>query len=408
MSRVDLSAADPLELPTTRDRLLDPAPELGPLRERHPVARLRYPDGHLGWLVTGYELSRALLVDPRFTVRINRLPAGDPVALAEWDRAEKSLPESAGVLIALDPPQHSRIRHALAGYFTVRSVAERTPEIEGIVAERLDAVERAQRPVDLVSTFALPISSFTICDVLGVPHEDRERFEHPSVVLADPEASGEEKVAAVKDFFTYCRQVVQEKRAKPARDVLSDLVVKGELTEDEIVGVALQLFQAGHETTASMVALGIFTLLWDRSRWEALLADPALVGAAVEELLRYLSIVQMGTFARTALEDVELGDALIKAGQSVTVMLPVANRDPRKFPDPDAVQLARHATGHLAFGYGRHMCIGQHLARLELKLALEGLVRRFPTLALAVPPQDISFFSGEHQLYGVDALPVVW
>ncbi len=407
-SHQDAVVTEPVDHPTERVDVLDPPPGLRALAERAPVSRLRFSDGRAGWLVTGYALGRTLLVDNRFRVDPVTLPHGDPETLAEIERIDDSMPEGEGVLIRLHPPQHTKIRRAAAKYFTVRAVHEQQEAIERIVAGRLDAMEEAGRPVDLVTSFALPVSSFSICQLLGVSHEDRERFERPSAVLADPHIDLDEKRRALEAFYDYCRQVVAEKRASPRADILSDLIQQGELTEDEIVGLARQLFEAGHETTAAQLSLGVIALLCDRARWEQLRADPAQVRNAVEELLRYLSILQLGSFARTAAEDVELGDVVVKRGETVVVSIPVANRDPEKFPAPDELDLGRDAAGHLAFGHGRHMCIGQHLARLELEVALRGLLERFPNLDLAVPIEEIRFFGGEHQMYGVEALPVAW
>ncbi|MBS1888612.1 MAG: cytochrome P450 [Actinobacteria bacterium] len=404
----DVVVAEPIDLPTERVDPLDPPPALRALRERDPICPLRFSDGQAGWLITGYALGRSMLVDNRFAVAPSVMPLGDPEVIAETDRIERAMPEDAGVLIALNPPQHTRIRRAAAGYFTVRSVAEREDAIARIVAERLDAMEAAGSPVDLVSTFALPLSSFAICEVLGVPHGDRELFERPSAVLADPRADADDKRAALEDFFSYCRQVVTKKRTAPGDDLLSDLIQKGELTEDEIVGLARQLFEAGHETTATQLSLSVFTLLRERSDWEALREDPALIEPAVEELLRFLSILQMGTFARTATEDVELEDVTVRKGEMVVVSIPAANRDPEKFADPDRLDLGRNAAGHVSFGHGKHMCIGQHLARAELRVALRGLLERFPDLDLAAPAGEISFVSEDSQLYGVQTLPVAW
>ncbi|MBS1676465.1 MAG: cytochrome P450 [Actinobacteria bacterium] len=400
--------AEPVELPTERLAPLDPPPALRRLREEGPVCRLRFSDGQIGWLVLGYSLGRALLVDSRFSVGEIVQPLGDPEVVAEIDRIERSMPEHKGVLIALDPPQHTRIRRSAASYFTVRAVAEREEAIERIVAGRLDAMEEAGAPVDLMTAFALPLSSFSICEVLGVPHADRERFERPSAVLVDPGADADAKRAALVDFADYCREVVARKREAPGEDLLSDLIVADELGEDEIVGLARQLFEAGHETTATMLTLSVFTLLSERSRWDALRADPEAIGAAVEELMRYLSILQMGTFSRTATEDVDLGDLVVEQGEKVVVSIPSVNRDPEKFADPDVLDLGRNAAGHLGFGHGKHMCIGQHLARWELKVAIRGLLERFPDLDLAVPVEEIPFFGGEHLLYGVEKLPVKW
>jgi cytochrome P450 len=404
----ETAAAHAVELPSERVDPFDPPPGLRALAEQAPISRLRFSDGQAGWLVTGYALGRALLVDNRFSVDPVAMPLGDAEMIAEIDRIEKSTPESAGVLILLHPPQHTKIRRAAAKYFTVRAVREQQAAVERIVSGRLDAMEAAGGPVDLVTAFALPVSSFSICELLGVPHEDRERFERPSAVLADPHLDAEQKRDALVAFYDYCRQVVAEKRTSPREDILSDLAREGELSEDEIVGLARQLFEAGHETTAAQISLGVATLLRDRARWEALRAESAGVANAVEELLRYLSILQMGTFSRTASEDAELEGVVIRKGEKVVVSIPAANRDPEKFPSPDALDLDRDAAGHLAFGHGRHMCIGQHLARLELEVALRGLLERFPHLDLAVPPEQLRFHGGEHQLYSVETLPVGW
>ena len=399
---------EPIDLPSERTDPLAPPAALAELRERIPVCRLRFPDGRVGWLVTGYALGRALLVDARFSVADGVLPLGDPEAFAELERIERSMPESAGVLIGLDPPQHTRIRRAAASHFTVRSVTEQTAAIERIVADRLDAMEAAGPPVDLLATFALPLASCSICELLGVPHADRARFERPSAALVDPRADAEAKRAALVEFSDWCRDVAAAKRAAPQDDLLSALIAEDELDEAEIAGLARQLFEAGHETTASMLTMSVFALLSVRSRWDALRADPALVDRAVDELLRYLSILQAGTFTRTATEDVELGDVTVEKGEKVVVSIPAANRDPRRFPDPDALDLHRDAAGHLAFGHGRHMCIGQHLARLELRLGLRGLLARFPGLELDVPAEQLHFHGGEHLLLGVESLPVRW
>lgn len=405
----DAIFARPVEHPSERVDPLDNPLGLRELAEQCPMHRLQFPDGALGWLVTGYSLGRTLLVDPRFNVAEFAFPLGDAETYTESDRIERSMPENAGVLVTLDPPQHTRIRRAAAGYFTVRAVSEREEAIERIVSGRLDAMEALGSPVDLVQTFALPVSSFSICEILGVPQEDREQFERPSAVLADPHVDGERKRAAFTEFFDYCHGVVAQKRISPGNDILSDLVQEGQLTDVEIVGLARHLFAAGHETTATQIALSVFALLTDRTRWEGLREDPSRIGGAVEELLRYFSIVQMGTFSRTATADVEVDEILtIKRGEKVIVSIPAANRDPDKFADPEQLDIDRNAAGHLSFGHGKHMCIGQHLARLELKVGLRGLLERFPALDLAIPVEDIRFFGVEHVLYGVEALPVGW
>jgi cytochrome P450 len=269
-------------------------------------------------------------------------------------------------------------------------------------------MEAAGQPVDLVTTFALPFSSCTLCEILGVPHSERDEFERPNAIIDDPEASGAVRSAALADFSAYCSKVIKRKRVQPGDDLLSEFLAGGDLSDGEIAGAALLLFGAGHDTTANMVALSAFALLSDRAKWEALSADSSQLGVAVEELLRYLTIVQRGAFTRTALEDIDVDGVIIREGERVTVSLAAANRDPGKFDGPDVLDLARDATGHLAFGHGRHMCLGQHLVRLEMQVALGALIERFPTLNLAVPAEEVPFRSVKEIIYGVARLPVVW
>lgn len=398
----------PVALPTARTHPFDPAPELAALREQSPLCRMRYPDGHVGWLVTSYELARKLLVDARFSMKPFRPPVGDPAKTAEVQEVEGAREEATGALILLDPPRHTKIRRLQAGYFTVQRMREHRAGIERIVEGCLDEMERHGPPVDFVEAFAAPVPGLAICAILGVPGEDRARFERPTQIAEDPRSTAEEQLAANDEFRDYAHEVIRSKRARPGDDLLSELTQTSDLSDAELAGVALQLFGAGHETTVSMLALGALVLLSDRGRWERLCDDPSLVGGAVEELLRYLTIVQVGAFTRTATEDVELDGAVIKAGEGVTVSLSAANRDPAKFADPDLFDLARDAAGHLAFGHGRHICLGQHFARLEMEVALLALTRRFPTLRLAAAPDQVPMHPPEQFLSGVHELPVTW
>jgi cytochrome P450 len=409
--RAELQA---IRLPTTRTSLFDPPPELAALRESEPVCRLAFTDGHTGWLVTRYEDARAVLLDARFSVRPFRFAVGDTLdSIAREDRHGPEVTHAisalrAGAVLTLDPPDHTRLRRLQTGRFSVARVAEHRPAIEGIVAELLDALEQAARPADLVELYALPMPSLALCHLLGIPFEARGEFEGPVTVMEEPHASHADRAAATVEFAEFADRVIEQTRAHPGDDLVSELLAAGGLTESELAGVVMQLVSAGHHTTGNMIALSVFFLLADRARWEALAADPTALPGAIEELLRYLNLVQTGSFARTALEDVEVGGALVRAGESVIVSLAAANRDPSRFPDPDRFDPSRDAAGHLAFGFGRHMCLGQHLARLELEVALGGLLRRFPGLSLAVPPGEVPMFHGDHPLYGVHEIPVRW
>jgi len=298
-------------------------------------------------------------------------------------QAALSGPESVGDLLRVDAPQHTRLRQLLTPYFTVRRAQERRADVERIVASRLEAMAEAGPPADFVQMFALPVPSMTICELLGVPDDDRDRFERPTQILSDlAGTTPDEKRCAMDAFYDYVRGVVEQKRARPGDDLLSDVIATGGLNDDELAGTAFFLFSAGHHTTATMFALSTCFLLADRERWESVRADVGSIDRTVEELLRYLNPVNWPV-PRTAREDVEVDGVMIKAGETVAIRTAQPSGDPDKLADLDRFDPSRDALGHLAFGQGRHMCLGQHLARLELQVGLESLLRRFPTLRLA-------------------------
>ncbi|QGV79481.1 cytochrome P450 [Streptomyces ficellus] len=377
----------------------DPPAGLAPLREREPLTRLRYPDGHLGWLATGYATVRAIAADPRFSSRQELMhfpiPGGPEGPLP---------PGTVGDMTAMDAPEHTRYRRLLAGKFTVRRMRQLTSRVEEITAQHLDAMERNGPAVDLVEAYAHPVPALMICELLGVPEADREVFKRRAAAISDPGSSLDEQVAAMTGLGEFVHELALAKRAHPTDDVLSDLT-GSDLTDAELAGVGSFLLAAGLDTTANMLGLGTFALLSHPEQAAALRADPGLADQAVEELLRHLSIVHTGI--RTALEDVEMDGRLIRAGESVTLSVQAANRDPARFDDPDSLDLRRRATGHLAFGHGIHQCLGQQLARVEMRVAFPALFTRFPTLRLAVPPEDVPL-RGAMGIYGVRSLPVTW
>jgi cytochrome P450 len=398
--------ADPaFEMPPALMKLFDPAPELQATRERQPICRLQYAEGPPGWLVTGHALGRSILSDPRFSV--SQVPARIPVDDGGAFAAMGALPPG---LLSTDPPDHKRLRQQLTGYFTVRRLGERRASLEAIVNERLDAMEDSGPPVELLEAFALPIASMALCDLLGVPRSDGARFAAASaVVFRGTQNSADEKRAALQEFYEYVHAVIEQKRAHPDDGVISRLATAGEVTDRELAGLAWELFLAGHHTTASMIALSVFFLLYDRDRWERLRAEPTTIEDAVEELLRYLTISPVG-IPRTALEDVEIEGTVIRRGESVLVNATTANRDPFRFADADRFDPTRDSRGHMQFGHGRHMCLGQHLARLELQVALQGLMKRFPKLHIAGPVADIHIKGdGTNPVSStVERLPVAW
>ena len=388
--------------PMARTCPFDPPQEYRALREQEPIAPMTFRDGLTGLLASRYDDVRAVLADPRFGAPRFALRPGDSIP------DETPVPPPApGMFIMMDAPEHTRFRRLLMGQFTVRRMRQLTPRVEQFVAERLDEMARAEGPVDLVRVFALPIPSLVICELLGVPYADREQFQRNSATMVSLGSTAEAAQRATMAINQHIHQLVLAKRAEPTDDLLSDLVQVGELTDEELAGVGTLLLIAGHETTANMIALGTMCLLENPDQLAALRADPALMDDAVEELLRYLTILQFGT-RRMAHEDIKLGSYQIKAGTTMLVSMASANRDAAHFPgDPDTFDVRRPSRSHLAFGHGIHMCLGQQLARVEMKVALSRLFDRFPNLRLAVPAKDVPM-RDDMIIYGVHSLPVTW
>ncbi|WAP59835.1 cytochrome P450 [Streptomyces sp. S465] len=386
--------------PNERDDYINPARALlsGP-----PISPLRFVGGSAGWLVTGYHEAREVLRDPRFSAERWR---GDDAMREVPESIRRERSSGAGSFLAMDAPEHGRYRGQLTKYFTVRRMRELEERIEDIVAERLDALEAAGKPADLVRHFALPIPSLVICEMLGVPYEERELFQTVAAQLLRQDRTDEEFVAGRAALQTYLGTLIQAKRKEPRDDLISLLTAVDEFTDEEIAGIAGLLLIAGHETTTNMLSLGTFALLRHPEQLRRLREDESLLPRAVEELLRYLSIVNAFP-VRIALEDVVVGGVTITAGQSVAVSIPAVNRDPALVDDPDTLNIERARSSHLAFGYGIHQCLGQHLARIELVAGYRGLIRRFPGLRLAVPPEEVPMRS-DMVIYGAHELPVTW
>jgi cytochrome P450 len=259
--------------------------------------------------------------------------------------------------------------------------------------------------VDLVTAYAQPIPAMLICELLGVPYSDREFFQkHATTMNSSYETEPQDQYEAMTAIQEYLTSLVTTKRKAPTDDLLSDLTTS-ELTDEELSNIGTLLLGAGFDTTANMIALGMFALFVHPAQLASLRAEPGIVEQAVEELMRYLSIAHTG--GRAALEDVELGGEVIKEGESVTLSLQTANRDPLRFPNPDVLDLNRPAGGHLTLGHGVHQCLGQQLARVQMRVAFPALVKRFPTLDLAVAPEDVPLRTYA-DIYGVHSLPVTW
>ncbi|MEU1330596.1 cytochrome P450 [Streptomyces sp. NPDC005865] len=396
----------PRGLPMERDAgPFAPPRAITRLREARPVSPLLFPDGHEGWLVTGHDAVRRLLADHRFSSRQDIGPLHVPYGIPGMPAVTEPSPQLPGVFIAMDPPDHTRLRRRLTGAFTVRRMQQLEQSVVGIAERRLDEMARLAPPVDLVKEFALPVPSLVICELLGVPAQDRESFRAHSATFMEREVELDTKMAAYGAMMAYLAELVTAKRADPGDDLLSDLARHDDLGVEELTGMAFLLLLAGHETTANMLALGTFALLEHPDQLADLRADPGLLPGAVEELLRHLSVADI--FYRYATEDIELGGKIIKKGSTVVVSLLAADRDPRRFDDPDALDIHRTARGHLAFGHGVHQCLGQQLARVEMRVGLRSLLCRFPDLELAVPAGQVRLRT-DMNIYGVHELPVTW
>jgi cytochrome P450 len=386
-------------LPMERETPLDPPGGLLDLAARAPIHRMTYADGHLGWLVTGHALGRAVLAHPDFTSNPTKLHPALP-GRQKLLKGDTDFLMPPGFFIRMDPPEHTRFRKLLTGQFTVRRMQGLEPRIAEITEQVLDAM---RPPADLVEDFALPIPSLVICELLGVPYEEREGFQHDTRVIVSLESEVEDVFAAWGRIKAYFADLVARKRAEPDDALIGGLL---ELDDEDLAGVAMLLLIAGHETTANMLGLGTYALLANPDQLAVMRDRPSAVDGAVEELLRYLSIIHLGPF-RVATADVVVGGQTIKAGDSVTVSVPAANHDPGRFPDPARLDLTRQATGHLSFGHGIHQCLGQQLARIEMRIAFPALLRRFPELRLACEPSEVPMRS-HMSIYGVHRLPVTW
>ena len=373
------------------------------LQEHEPLSRVRLPYGDEGWLLVRYDDCRAALGDPRFSL-----------AEAVVRDVPRLTPQRYGaILIDLDPPEHTRLRRLVARAFTVRRAAQLRAQAGRIAGELLDAMVKAGPPADLVGDFAVPLPGLMICEMLGVPYADRDRFrEWVGAFMSTTALSAEQRGARMGELTGYLTQVAEQRREAPGDDLLSALVAVSEegdqLTGDEVVQLALMLLTAGYESTASQITNFTYALLTHPDQLALLRSGPELMPDAVEELMRWVPLlVTADTLPRYALEDVPLASGTIPAGDPVLVAKHAANRDPRAYEDPGRIDITRSAKGHLGFGHGAHHCLGAPLARMDLEVAMAALLDRFPRLHLARPSDHLRWKTGM-AMRGPVALPVGW
>jgi cytochrome P450 len=396
---------------TTPIRLPLPAPpsasqpvsQFRTLLNGRPVVLVELPDGSTAWLVGGYEEVRQVIVDQRFSRALAVAP-GRPVQGTEVF--------AAGSIMGIDPPEHTRLRKLVSTAFTARRVEALRPRAAAIVHQLIDGLLAQPEPADLITHFSLALPVQVICEMLGVPPEDLEQFHGWSdTILSDWQADSGEIMTALVELYNYFARLIEMKRAEPADDLMTALIAARDegdrLSEEELTTLGCTLLIGGHETTANQINLSLLCLLDHPDELAKLRADPDLIPAAVEELLRFVRLGSGLPPARVAKEDVALGHVTVRAGESVLPLFATANRDPSVFSDPDHFDVTRDAASHLAFGAGAHHCLGAQLARLELQEAFRGLLGRMPGLRLAAPAQELRFKPGM-ALHSLCDLPVAW
>ncbi|MEU4263876.1 cytochrome P450 [Streptomyces sp. NPDC025273] len=397
------TASSPVtSFPQDRNCPYHPPAGYAPLRTGRPLSRITLFDGRPVWAVTGHDLARRLLADPRLST--DRTHRDFPVMTERL----ANLQQRRVALLGVDDPEHNTQRRMLIPSFSLKRIGGLRPRIQETVDRLLDAMERQGPPAELVSAFALPVPSMVICALLGVPYADHDFFEECSRrLLCGPGAADVER--ARDELEEYLGALIDRKRTDPGDGLLDELIHRdhpdGPIDREQLISFAVILLVAGHETTANMISLGTFTLLRHPEQLAALRAGETTTAVVVEELLRFLSIAE--GLQRLAAEDIDVAGVTIRKGEGVVFATSLINRDGDVFAQPETLDWDRSARHHLAFGFGIHQCLGQNLARAELDIALRTLFERLPDLRLAVPAQEIPHKPGD-TIQGLVELPVAW
>jgi cytochrome P450 len=402
-----VSQSVPLRFPFANPEPLQPPVEWAELRTQCPVAHVALPSSDPAVLVTRYADVKQVLSDPRFP-----RSAAASARLADTESGGMFNSEMAQT-IPSHGDAHQRWRRLLTKWFTVRRMRALEPRIEAMADQLVDDMIASGAPADLRDALGFPLPVWVICDMLGVPDSDRDKFAHWSdSMLSLTRYTQAEMDAAAADFLAYMQGHVEAKRGRPSDDLLSDLIAAGDADEGTALSDALLVYTAqgllvaGHETTANMIGKMVAMLLADRSRWQAVAADPSLVASTVEESLRFDAHPGLGMM-RYLTEELEVAGQVLPAGTSVMCSMGAANRDEAVYSEPERMDLARTPNAHLTFGAGPHSCVGQALARTELQVVLRVLLRRLPTLELAVSPAELQPVEGL-AVGGFSTVPVRW
>jgi pentalenolactone synthase len=386
------------QLPFEQPSLLHAAPTLRALAAQGPIHQIRTATGDPAWLVTGYKEVRQLLADPR-------LGRSHPDPGSAARTGQSALFGGPLGNYETEDADHVRMRSLLQPHFAPGRMRALRPRVDVLAGGLLDELARQGQPADLVAALAVPLPVLVICELLGVPYEDRSRFRTWTRAAADvrDRARSEQRLAGL---FSYGRQLVTRKREHPGDDIISRLCATGRADDDEIAMLSMFLLFAGHETTVTAIGLGALALLTCPRQWRALRDDPALVPAAVEEMLRAPGHGG-GGIPRYARADLDISGVTVRAGDLVLLDNGAANHDATAFPDPDRFDITRQAAAHLTFGHGPRYCIGAPLARIELQAVFSQLILRFPGVRLAVPAGELTLDAGA-LTGGLTRLPVTW
>lgn len=392
--------------PSSRARRcpFDPPPALRAVQAEAPIARVEIWDGNTPWLVSGYDEVQTLLRDPRLS------------AEPEHPNYPHSTPSKFMrrlSFLTMDAPEHTRQRRLVAKRFSAKRIEAMRPQIQKLVNDLVDQLLAGPKPVDLLEAFALPVPCTVICHLLGVPYDDHGFFAMSARALINPRATQEEAMAARQGLVDYIDRLLTVKRTSPGEDMLSELanehVAAGNLTQQDATLMGMLMLLGGFDTTSNTISLGVLALTENRDQLDTLLEMETQeeIEGAIEEILRYTAVPQGGR-RRVALEDIEINGLVIRAGEGLILAGDLANRDASVIERPDRLDLRRPPHKHMTFGHGPHQCLGMPLARLELQVAFPTLLRRIPTLRLAVEMDQIEFREPAMGIYGVNELPVTW
>nr|AXL06140.1 cytochrome P450 [uncultured bacterium] len=387
-----------------------PAPGYEPLADRRPIAEVTLYDGRKAWAVTGHELARKLLTDPRISSdRTNPAwPMVSAAAAVEFTDVQQKVIKLLTALVGVDGPAHRARRKLVQAGFTVKRIDSLRPKIQAIVDRQIDEMIAEGAPADLLKKFASPVPLMALCDLLGIPHEDQDYFERKAhQILFGPDAGG-----AYDELMAYLTKLIEKAQQNPEEEgflqaLLAERDPSSDIDHEEILQMFLIVLVTGHDTTSSSIGLGAFTLLQHPEKLAELRADPSLMPAAVDELTRF--VVVPDGLQRVAAADIEVdADTTIRAGDGVFFLFSLINRDEEAYEHGDTLDWHRPTfRDHLTYGFGTHQCAGMNHARAIMEIAFRRLIDRLPGLRLAVPADEVRVKPGD-AFQGLAELPVTW